>query len=736
MLLHHSCRPCALLLTGLLSLATPAPSQSSALSADPVEERVEALLKQMTLEEKISLVHGDSKFTTAAIPRLGIPRRWLSDGPHGVREDVGPDTWAPAGRTDDFSTYLPVNILLASTWDPQLAEAYGTVIGQEARARGKNIMLGPGVNIMRTPLNGRNFEYFGEDPWLASRMAVGYIRGAQSQGIASCVKHFAANNQEDQRGSIDVQMDDRTLHEIYLPAFRAAVQEGGVLSVMAAYNRFRGAYCSENELLLNGILKRDWGFKGLVMSDWGGVHSTDGAARHGMDLEMGTNKPYDEFYLARPFREGVQNGSYPTELLDDKVRRNLRVMVATGALEPDWKGKGSLNSPAHQATARQIAEQGMVLLKNERSLLPLDPSRVHRIAVIGEHAVRKFAAGGGSAGIKAFYEVTALEGIIRRAGNQASVTYAAGFQQPERRRGGPADAAGVRSESANQALGGEELAQRALEAARNADVVIYVGGSYHGRNGDDEGSDKRDLKLPFGQDTLIQRLAEANPNVVVVLMTGGPQEMDPWLSKVPAVLLSWYPGMEGGNALARVLFGDVNPSGKLPCSFPRSLANSPAHALGAYPGTDGKEEYKEGLYVGYRWYDAKNIEPLFPFGYGLSYTTFGYSAPKVTGDAVSVDVTNTGSREGAEVVELYVEPLQPRVERPLKELKGFTKVSLKPGETKTVTISLSDRSFAHYDPKRASWVADPGEYRVVLGSSSRDVRQSVSVRRSKEWVGK
>jgi beta-glucosidase len=712
----------------ILSTPALAPEKSPGIRpVDEVESRVEALLKQMTLEEKILLLHGDSKFTTAAIPRLGIPRRWLSDGPHGVREDIGPDTWAPAGRTDDFSSYMPVNILLASTWDPSLAEAYGTVIGQEARARGKHIMLGPGVNIMRTPLNGRNFEYFGEDPWLASRMAVGYIRGAQAQGIASCVKHFAANNQEEQRNSVDVRMDDRTLHEIYLPAFRAAVQEAGVWTVMSAYNKFRGAYCSENELLLNQILKNDWGFKGLVVSDWAGVHSTDGAARHGMDLEMGTNRAYDEFFLARPFREGVQNGTYPVALLDDKVRRNLRVMIATGALDADRK-PGSLNTPAHQASALQIAEEGMVLLKNERSLLPLDPSKARTIAVIGEHAVRKFAAGGGSAGIKALYEVTALEGIIRRVGGQANVTYSAGFLQPERRRTGAADGAGVRAESTGQTMDAETLAQRAVKAAKEADVVIYVGGNVHGRNGDDEGSDKRDLKLPFGQDALIERVVEANPNTVVVLMTGGPQEMEPWLSKTPAVLLSWYGGMEGGNALARILFGDVNPSGKLPCTFPRALNLSPAHALNAYPGKEGVEEYKEGLYVGYRWYDTRNIEPLFPFGFGLSYTTFGYANARGLEGAVSVDVTNTGSREGSEVVQVYVEPLQPKVERPTKELKGFAKVRLKPGETKTVTIPLNSRALAYYDPKRSAWVTDSGDYRVLIGASSRDIRQTLTQR--------
>ena len=696
----------------------PFPLQDPSLDA-----RVEAILAKMTVEEKVALCHGDSKFTTAAFPRFGLARRWMSDGPHGVREDVGPDTWNPAGRPDDFATFMPTNQCLAATWDPALAREFGATIGQEARARGKHIMLGPGVNVMRTPLNGRNFEYFGEDPWLASRMAVGYIQGEQGEGISSCVKHFAGNDQETQRGRVDVEMDERTLREIYLEPFRAAVQEGGAMSVMAAYNRFRGAYCSENEYLLNTVLKGEWGFKGLVMSDWSGVHSTDGAVRHGMDLEMGTDRPYSEFYLADPFLKGIKDGTYPMALLDDKARRNLRVILATQHPE---RG-GSQNTPAHQATARRVAEGGIVLLKNDRSTLPLRASEIRSIAVIGDNAVRLTGRGGGSAGIKAFYEITPLQGLLNRVGSSVDITFSQGYRQPERRRGG-ADAAGVRQTAAQApAILDPTLVDRAVRAAKAADVVIYVGGLYHGRGGDDEGSDRPDMRLPFAQDELLAKVAAANRRTVVVLMSGGPVEM-PWLPSVPAVVQAWYPGMEGGNALAGVLFGDVNPSGKLPFTMPKRLADSPAHALDTYPGRDGTEEYKEGLLVGYRWSDAKNVEPLFPFGYGLSYTTFGYANARWEGGAVKVDVTNTGARDGAEVVQLYVEPLRPRLARPVKELKGFEKVALKAGETKTVEMPLEPRAFAFYDPEKKAWVSEAGAYRLLVGASSRDIKARLDYR--------
>ena len=642
-------------------------------ATQPLEARVSDLLGRLTLDEKLSIVHADSKFTTAAIPRLGIPRRWLSDGPHGVREDVGPDTWAPSGHTDDFASAMPAGICLAATWNPDAAYATGEAIGQEARLRGKDIMLGPGINIMRTPLCGRNFEYLGEDPLLAGKLAVQYVRGAQAQDIASCVKHYAVNNQEFQRMSVNVEVDERALREIYLPAFKMVVQEGGVWTVMGAYNKFRGTFCSENDYLINRILKEEWGFKGLLMSDWGATHATAEAAMNGLDLEMGTEKRnYEDYYLAASYRAGLEKSGFPMAGLDDKVRRNLRVLLATHVLDPERK-HGSLNTPAHQAAARRVAEEGIVLLKNEGGLLPLKTGSLKTIAVIGENATRLHAHGGDSSGIKAFYEVSPLDGILRRAGHDLTVVYSEGYRKG----------------------GGPELAERAVAAAKAADVVLYVGGLNHDSGMDCEGADRKDMKLPFGQDDLIKKLLAANPKTIVVL-EGTIVEMNAWLDQAPAVLQAWYPGMEGGNALARVLFGDVNPSGKLPCTIPKTLADSPAHALNAYPGTSGTVTYAEGLLVGYRWFDTKKVQPLFPFGHGLSYTTFSYSSLKLKQGTINgvpvltaeFKIENTGARSGAEVAQLYVHQKNPGLPRPEKELKGFRKLFLNPGETKAVEIPL------------------------------------------------
>jgi len=679
----------------------------------PIDDRVEDLLSRMTLEEKLALVHADSKFTSAAIPRLGIPPRWLSDGPHGVREDVGPDNWRPAGRSDDFASFMPALVGLAATWNVDLASAYGKVIGEEARQRGKQIMLGPGMNIMRTPLNGRNFEYPGEDPFLSSRVVVNYIRAVQAEDVSSCAKHFAANDQEWERGTINVEVDERALREIYLRPFEAAVKEAGVRTVMSAYNKVRGQWCSENDYLLNKILKGEWGFKGLVMSDWNGTHSTRGAVLGGLDLEMGTEiLPYDRFFMAGAFRDGLNKGDFPMEVLNDKARRNLRQMLETKAIE--GRAAGAINTKEHQATARRVAEESFVLLKNDNNALPLDINKIKSIAVVGENGTQLQAYGGGSARIKTFYEVTPLEGILRYAGDRATVSYSTGY-----------------SDKPNA-----ELASRAIKAAGQADVVIYVGGLNHRANFDAEGTDRKDMKLPYGQDELLQRLVEANPHTIVVLLGGGPVEMGSWLAKTPALVQAWYPGMEGGNALAAMLFGDVNPSGKLSCTFPKRLEDSPAHALGNYPGKDGTVRYEEGLLVGYRWFDAKKIEPLFPFGFGLSYTRFKYSdlslKPSGNGTVTAeFTVSNVGSRDGAEVAQLYVQELKPRLQRPLKELKGFNKVFLKAGEKRTITIPLDERSFAFYDTEKKSWIAEAGDFKVLVGGSSRDIKLQQDFRLAK-----
>jgi beta-glucosidase len=722
--------PIAPWLLGMCAVSFPRPLAAAETRpayldpAAPLESRVEDLLGRLTLEEKLSLVHADSKFTTAAIPRLGIPRRWMSDGPHGVREDVGPDTWNVAGHTDDFATCMPVLIGLAATWNPDAARAYGDVIGEEARRRGKDIMLGPGVNIQRTPLNGRTSEYLGEDPFLASRMVVNYVRAVQSHGVASCVKHFAANNQETQRASVDVEMDERTLREIYLPAFRAAVQEGGAWAVMGAYNKFRGQFCCENDTLINHVLKGEWGFQGLVMSDWGGTHDTREAVFNGLDLEMGTERgardrakksapeagsdpsPYERYYLAGAFREGLKRGEFPLSALDDKVRRNLRVMIATRLF--DGREEGALNTAAHQKAARSVAGEGIVLLKNEGGALPLRADKLNAIAVIGENAVRLHAYGGDSARIKALYEVNPLEGILRKVGARTNVTYSPGYRKD----------------------GAPDLIDKAVAAARAADVAIVIGGLIHERPFDCEGADRSDLRLPWGQDELIRRVAAANPHTIVVIVSGSPVGMGDWLDRAPAVVQAWYGGTEGGNSLADVLFGEVNPSGKLPCTYPRRIEDTPAHAMDEYPGKNGVVHYAEGLLVGYRWYDTKRIEPLFPFGYGLSYTKFEYSGlTLVSGTApngpivtVEFQVANTGDRAGAEVAQLYVHQAKPSLPRPLKELKGFRKVMLNPGEKKAVSIALDRSAFAYYDPARSGWVAEADDFTLQVGSSSRDTR--------------
>ncbi len=695
-------------------------------SAQPVAARVDDLLKRMTPEEKDTLLHGNGTFTTAAIPRLGIPERWLSDGPHGVREEIDPNSFNSANHTDDYSTAFPCGICLAATWSPDAARAEGQALGEEARWRGKDIMLGPAVNIQRVPLNGRTFEYFGEDPWLSGRIAIGFIEGEQSRDIASCVKHFAANNQETSRNSINVNVDERTLREIYLPAFEAAVKEGHCLSVMAAYDKINGVFCAEDDHLLNQILKNEWGFPGLVMTDWGAAHDTAGCATGGLDLEMGTGvgrTPYDQYFLARPFLDGVLAGTYPMSLLDDKARRNLYVMFASHVLDPN-RAAGSYNTAAHQAASQHSAEEGMVLLKNAANALPLDPAQIKSIAVIGDNAVHLQAAGGQSSGIKAFNEISPLAGILARVGGRVNVTFSQGYAATGGAR------SGRRGAAATPAAANPELVAQAVQAAKQADVAIVIGGL--NKNFDTEGSDRRDLKLPYAQDDLIAQVVAANPRTIVVLVSGSPVEMGPWLEKVPALLEAWYGGSAAGTALARILFGDVNPSGKLPCTFPKQLADTPAAAFGAdaYPGTGGQEYYKEGLLVGYRWYDTKNIEPLFPFGHGLSYTTFQYSNLKLLpGDhaqgvwaTAQFDVTNTGARAGEEVAQLYIHQDSPGLPRPEKELKGFDKVTLQPGETATVTIPLGFRAFAYYNPDKSGWLAEAGDYQILVGASSRDIR--------------
>ena len=696
-----------------------------------IEARVNDLLSRLTLEEKVSLVHANGNFTTAGVPRLGIPELIMDDGPLGVREEVD-NHFHDLGHVDDFATAMPGALGLAATWDTNLARDFGAVIGQEAVQRGKDIMLGPAVNIQRTPLCGRNFEFMGEDPFLTSCMAVNYIEGEQAQGVGSCIKHYTANNQEFDRRSIDEIIGERTLHEIYLPAFRAAVEQAEVLSLMSAYNQINGQYCSENAHLLKDILRNDWGFKGFVMSDWGAVHHTDLAALNGLDLEMGSGTPYESNYLADPFLKGLEDGKFPVSALNNMVRRHLYVMFKLNLIydpsnPPAAKPEPNtpLSTKAHQEMSEKIAEASFVLLKNE-NFLPLDAAHLKTIAVIGANATAKFCHHGGSANIKAPFEITALEGISNYVGSRAKIVYAEGYYPPETNGSPGLKPNGKEATAADVS----RLTTEAVKVAKSADAVIYVGGLNRNLGFDCEGADRKNLKLPAGQDKLLKKIVRANPKTVVVLIGGGAVEMNKsWLSRVPALLYIWYPGMEGGNALARVLFGDVNPSGKLPCTFPKRLADTSVAALDAYPGVKGVVHYKEGLLVGYRWYDTKNIEPLFPFGYGLSYTHFAYSNLQLVKDSgptglpltVEFELANTGDRAGAEVAEIYVEPVHPSVFRPVKELKGFAKVFLQPGEKKKVSVTLNENAFAYYDVGTRSWVAEKGDYKILVGRSSRDI---------------
>jgi beta-glucosidase len=729
------------------------------------DERARDLLPRLTLAEKIALLHGDGTFTSPGLPRFKIGKLWMDDGPQGVREENLPDRFGSANHTDDFTTALPADIGLAATFDTDMALAYGNVIGEEARTRGKNIMLSPGLNIMRTPLNGRNSEFLGEDPFLASRMAVGFITAMQSHGVSATPKHYAMNNQETQRGSVNVHADERTIREIYLPAFKASITEAHAWSIMAAYNRVNGQYCSENEFLLTQVLKKDWNFQGLVMTDWGGCHSTVPAANNGLDLEMGSNlgaaggnHDNDHFGSALMAAVTANPPTVPMSRIDDMALRNLRVMAFTGLLDPQDKvqPKVPLMSPEHIEAARKIEEAGMVLLKNDRQVLPLDTSRIKTIAVIGQNANTKFAHDGNSAQIKTTYEITPLEGITTRAGSNIKVNFVPGYTGIVRGRG--RGAAGGRqglggavtpTPASAPAAGNPDLIAAAVEAAKNADVAIVVAGLY--RSQDQEGADRRDMNLPAGQAELIAAVVKANPHTVVILNGGSPSVIEPWISDAAGLIMYWYGGTEGGNALARVLFGDVNPSGHLPCTYPKQLADSPAHFGGDinhYPGTGGaargaggggrgsltpetgpQEDYAEGILVGYRWFDAKNIEPEYPFGFGLSYTQFTVSDLKLqpTGTdghlTVQATVNNIGKRDGAEVVQVYVHQNNPNpaFPRPPKELKAFQKITVAAGGTGTVSMKLDASSLAYYDPAKHAWVAEAGDYTIYAGDSSRNL---------------
>lgn len=700
----------------------------------PINERVEDALSRMTIDEKIAMIHAQSKFSSPGVPRLGIPENWMTDGPHGIRPEVKWDEWDQAGWTNDSCIAFPALTALSATWNKELAHLYGKSLGEEARYRNKNVLLGPGVNIYRSPLNGRNFEYMGEDPFLASKMVVPYIKGVQSNGVAACVKHFALNNQETKRNSVDVIVDDRALYEIYLPAFKAAVQEGDVWSIMGAYNKYKGQQCCHNEFLLNDILRGEWGFKGAVVSDWGGVSDTKQSIHNGLDMEFGswtnglswgTSNAYDNYFLAKPYSEMIKKGEVGTKELDEKVRRVLRLSFLT-TMDRN-RPFGSFGTPEHAEAGRKIAEEAIVLLQNTNNILPINLSKTKKIAVIGENAIKMMTVGGGSSSLKAKYEITPLEGLKKRIGSQAEIVYARGYV------GDPtSDYNGVIAKvSLEDKRSPAELTSEALKVAKDADIVLFIGGLNKSDKQDAEGFDRTELGLPYNQDKLITDLAKVNKNIVFVNISGNAVAM-PWIKEVPGIVQGWFLGTEAGTALASILVGDANPSGKLSFTFPVKLSDNGAHALGEFPGGD-TVKYYESIFVGYRWADKQKAKPLFSFGHGLSYTTFAYgkvTADKkqmTTGDQItfSVKVKNTGNREGAEVVQLYISDLKSSLPRPIKELKGFEKISLKAGEEKTVTFTVDKTALSFFDDKKHDWVAEPGDFEAIIGASSTDIKSKV-----------
>ena len=701
----------------------------------PVEQRIDDALSRMTLDEKIAVIHAQSKFSSPGVKRLGFPDFWTDDGPHGVRPDVLWDEWEQAGQTNDSCVAFPALTCLAATWNPQMARLYGESLGEEALYRGKGMILGPGVNIYRTPLGGRNFEYMGEDPWLASRMVVPYIQGLQSKGVAACVKHYALNNDEEYRHQVNVVISDRALHEIYLPAFRAAVTEAGTWGIMGAYNLYKNQHNCHNDILLNQILKRDWKYDGVVVSDWGGCHNTEEAIKNGLDLEfgswtdgltMGATNAYDNYFLALPYKRLIQEGKYSTKELDEKVRRILRLFYRTTMKRE--KPFGFLCSESHYDAALKIAQEGIVLLKNERNVLPLDLSKSKRILVVGENAIKMMTVGGGSSSLKVQKEILPLDGLAAQCAKfGVQCDYARGYVGDTVQ-----SYNGVTvGRSIAETRSSEELLAEAVEKAKGADYVIVFGGLNKSNYQDCEGHDRQQYGLPYAQDQLLEALAKVNKNLVYVNISGNGVAM-PWVKSVPAIMQGWFIGSEAGEALASVLVGDANPSGKLPFTWYQRLDDCGAHALNAFPGVwrdDYKiidEEYKEGIYVGYRWTDKQKIRPLFAFGHGLSYTTFKLG--KLMADkqqlsaggqiSFTVNVTNTGSRAGSETVQLYISDKQCSVDRPVKELKAFQKVFLQPGESRDVTLTIGCDALSFYNEAKGEWTAEPGAFEALVGTAS------------------
>ena len=707
----------------------------------PIEQRIDDALSRMTLQEKIRVIHAQSKFSSAGIPRLGFPDFWTDDGPHGVRPDVLWDEWRQAGQSNDSCVAFPALTCLAATWNPSLSMLYGKSLGEEALYRGKDMILGPGVNINRTPLAGRNFEYMGEDPYLASAMVVPYVQGLQSKGVSACVKHYCLNNDEEYRHQVNVVVSDRALHEIYLPAFKAAVEQGKAWAIMGAYNLYKNQHNCHNEYTLNRILKGDWAFDGVVVSDWGGCHDTDQAVKNGLDMEFGTwtdgmsknrSNAYDLYHLATPYIQGIKSGKYTTRELDDKVRRVLRLFYRTTMNRQ--RPHGFLCSESHYEAARQIANEGIVLLQNRNNVLPIDRNKAKRILIVGENAIKMMTVGGGSSSLKVQHEIIPIDGLRAKFGNTAEIEYARGYVGDVT---GEYD--GVKTgQDLNDKRSAKALIAEAVEKAKHADYVIMIGGLNKAGYQDCEGHDRKQYGLPYEQDRLIEALAKVTDRLIYVNVSGNAVAM-PWKDKVEAIVQSWFIGSEAGNAIADVLAGDANPSGKLPFTWYASLNDCGAHALKTYPGTwrntndkaagSAKvidEEYKEGIYVGYRWTDKHNIQPTFAFGHGLSYTSFSISnlrlsSKEMTRDGkltFTVTVKNTGTRRGAETVQLYIKDIKSTIDRPVKELKGFKKVWLDAGEQQDVDITIDNSALAYYDEATSAWKSDNGDFEALIGNAS------------------
>ncbi|HPT30389.1 MAG TPA: glycoside hydrolase family 3 C-terminal domain-containing protein [Prolixibacteraceae bacterium] len=720
------------------------------------ERQIDGLIRQMTLEEKINMLHAKFMFVSAGVERLGIADIKYADGPFGIREEMQPKGWNPLGWEKDKATFFPTGSALAATWSPELAYLYGTGMAREARLRGKDMILGPAINIQRIPTGGRTYEYLSEDPFLSARLSVGYTKGVQDNGVAVCLKHFALNNQENNRGTVNVIIGQRAMREIYLPPFRAAVEEADAFGVMAAYNKVNGWWCAENDMLLNKILRKDWGFAGMVISDWGGTHSTVNSVKYGLNVEMPDSK-----FLGKALLDSVKAGLVPEEVINLRVREILRVRMAIQPIPAEKANIEMTSQPAQQKIAYEVASKSIVLLKNE-GILPLNLKNKPVIAVIGANAVQIMATGGLGAGVKTLYEVTPLEGLKNRIGDKAEILYAKGYEPVVfsfadlYRKKTPEE---LEKQAREKEMTAQKLAAEAIEVVKKADIVLFVGGN--NRAVETEGSDRKDIFLPSGQDELVKKIAAVNPDIITVLTSGAPNDLNVVKPLSKALLISWFNGTEGGNALADVLVGNISPGGRLPFTLPVRLEDNPAYALGNYPqgkksgdvfanlvsenqpagkatdnkGAGSKDDpntayYSEEALVGYRWFDTKNIPVMYPFGHGLTYTTFDYSGLTTDKEkygknhviSLSFRLKNTGKVAADEVVQAYVHRVNPSVEWPAKELKAFSRVALNPGESKTVTLQIPVKNLRYWDEKKQAWADDLCRVELLVGASAGDIR--------------